>query len=135
MGNYEQKNKEHRERRRSPRIKRRDVVQYRIENLPFGRVRKGTSQIRDLSKNGVALTINFPVILKATIKVKLKLPVLEELVELEGRIVACEEIRKNTIYVIRLEFINVTEEQKELLERFIRVFLSARSTKKRLSLN
>jgi len=121
-----------RERRKGPRIKRKDIIQYKIGNLLFGRVRQGVSRIRDLSEKGMFFTIGFPLILEATLKIKLRLPITEESVELEGRIVACEEMGKK-LYGLRVEFVNLSEKQKERLKKFVRMFLTVKKDEKKPS--
>ena len=110
----------HPERRAVPRIKKVVVVQYRVKDLPQAGV--DISQTRDLSEKGIFFTISNPLAAGTILNLKLKLPTVEKTIELEGRVVSCEGVRKNIIYGIGVEFINLGEEQKKVLKDFVQLF-------------
>ncbi len=116
------KNRRGKDRRGVPRVRRTDIVHFTIGNLPFGRVRRDASQTKDLSETGISFTIGYPIIPQATLKIKLTLPLVDEFLELDARIVGCQEIEKDKIYAIRAAFVNVTEEQKVTLRKFVQLF-------------
>ncbi len=129
MNTREQKSREFKEKRSAPRIRRRDIIQYSIENLPFGRVTSNVSQIRDLSEKGIFFINTFPIFTKAILKIKLRLPILQKSIELDGRIVACEQNKTGMLYGIRVEFMKITEEQKKALRNFIQLFIKQKENK------
>ena len=60
---------------------------------------------------------------ESTVDLKLQIPIQREAIHLEGRVIACEEIKKNYIYAVRVAFINVSDEQKKALQEFVQTFL------------
>ena len=129
------KKREGREKRLAPRLKRRFTIQYQIKKIPLAK-RKSValsadiSWTKDLSEKGVFFTTSHLIPFEATLEIKLRLPaqkkfiqLQKKFIQLEGRVVACEEIAKNLIYGVRIEFINLKDEQKEALRKFIQLFL------------
>ena len=122
------KKREGREKRLAPRLKRKFTIQYQIKKIPLAK-RKSVelsadiSWTKDLSEKGLFFTTSQVVPFEATLEIKLRLPVQKKFIQLEGRVVACEEIAKNLIYGVRIEFINLKDNQKEALRKFIQLFL------------
>jgi hypothetical protein len=122
------KKREGREKRLVPRLKRKFTIQYQIRKIPLAKresieLSADISLTKDLSEKGVFFTTSHLIPFEATLEIKLRLPVQKESIQLEGRVVACEEIAKNLIYGVRIEFINLKDEQKEALRKFIQLFL------------
>jgi len=110
------------ERRKTPRVKKPIIVQYHIKDLPGAGV--DMSQAKDLSEEGMAFTVSQPLNVKTILEIKMKLPTAEETVELEGEVASCNEIRENIVYAIGVKFVNLQEEQKESLSRFVQSYLN-----------
>ncbi len=130
QNNSEKKQREGLERRGLPRLKREVIVQYKIKELPpLGGVQVSLepyvdiTRTKDLSERGVSFTGGHAFSSGTILDIKLQLPVQKEPVELEGRVVGCEEINEKFIYEIRVKFININDEQKQLLRSFIQSFL------------
>ena len=122
--------REGKEKRAVPRVKRGVLIQYRIKDVPhtgeFRVVRKppiDLARTKDLAEKGISFTASQPIFPQAILEIKLQLPSERERIDLEGRVVACEEIKKGFIYGVRVEFINVEEEKRDLLKRFVQLFL------------
>ena len=118
------------ERRAVPRIKREVIVRYRIKELPhLGNVQVSLkpsldiTRTKDLSEKGLFFTASQAISPRSILEIELQLPSQEQLIGLEANVVSSEEIRKNLIYGIRAEFINLTDEQKETLRNFVQLFL------------
>lgn len=105
------------ERRVVPRIKKFITVQYSVKDYPAAGV--DISQTKDLSEKGIYFTVSNPLAAKDILNIKLKLPAIEKTIDLQARVVACEEIRKNIVYGIRAEFVDLEDEQKKILQDFI----------------
>ncbi len=124
------KNGEGQEKRRAPRVKREVIVQYRIKDVPhtgeFQLLRKppiDSTRTRDLAEKGIFFTASQPIFAQAILELKLQLPSERESIGLEGRVAGCEEIKKGFIYGIRVEFVNLGEERRASLKRFVQLFL------------
>ncbi len=124
------KNGERQEKRRAPRVKREVIVQYRIKDVPhtgeFQVQRKppiDLARTKDLAEKGLFFTASQPIFTQTILELKLQLPSERESIDLEGQVIDCEEIKKNFIYGVRVEFINVGEEKRDLLKRFVQLFL------------
>ena len=127
--NSSNKEKDVPEKRAVPRIKRKITVRYTVKEVPrangvqvsFEPFTDITST-KDLSQGGVSFTASHLLAIGTTLDLKLQLPLTKGSIELEGQVVSCAEIRKNIIYGIGVEFINLKEEQKQLLKKFVELF-------------
>ncbi len=124
------KKREEKDKRAAPRVKREVMVQYRIEDVPhtgeFQVLRKpplDLTRTKDLAEKGILFTVSQPIFPQTTLELKLQLPSERESIDLKGRVVACEEIKKGFIYEVRVEFIDLGEEKENLLKRFVQLFL------------
>lgn len=124
--------REGQEKRAVPRVKREIVLRYRIKELPemegvqvASEAPVDIARTKDLSEQGVAFTASSLLPPRTILDIKLQLPLEKESVGLEGRVVGCEEIKKNLIYAVRVEFINLEEEKRDLLKRFVQLFLKS----------
>ena len=111
------------EKRAVPRIRKVVTIQYSFKDSPDAGI--DISQTKDLGEKGVFFTIGNLVSPGTVLKLKLKLPISEESVGLEGEVVSCEEIRKNVVYGIRVKFINLEPGQDELLKKFVQMCLES----------
>lgn len=118
------------ERRRSPRVKREVTVQFRIKELPM-EARTGSfhipvdiSRTNNLSGKGICFSAGSFIPVHAILDIKLQLPIQRETVHLEGRVVSCEEVKKNYVYGVRVEFINIDAECHKVLSQFVEIFLN-----------
>ncbi len=130
--NSSNKEKDVPEKRAVPRIKREITVQYTVKELPRANGIQVSfepftdiTRTKDLSEGGVSFTASHLLSAGTILDLKLQLPLMEESFDLEGRLVSCTEIRKNIIYAIGVEFINLKEEQKQLLKKFVELFLKS----------
>lgn len=129
--NFQKKSHKGPERRRLSRLKREIVVQYMIKELPPIKGVQVTlrppvdiTRTRDLTEEGVLLTLSHAISPQTILDIKVKLPTQPQAsLNLEGRVMSCKEIRKNLIYAIGVEFFNVKDKQKEALRNFIHLFL------------
>jgi len=118
------------EKRAAHRVKREVVVRHRIKEFPeikgfevVHRPQGDISRTRDLSEKGVAFTTSRALLPQTILEIKLQLPTQPQgLGNLEGRVVGCEEAKKNLIYRINVEFINMEGEQKQALRDFVQLF-------------
>lgn len=124
--------REGREKRAVPRVKREIVLRYRIKELPEVEGVQvafeppiDITRTKDLSEKGVAFTASSLLPPRTILDIKLQLPLGKESVDLEGRVIDCEEIKKGFIYGIRVEFINLGEEKRDSLKRFVQLFLKS----------
>jgi hypothetical protein len=89
------------------------------------RPRVDIARTKDLSEKGLAFTASSLLPPRIILDIKLQLPLEKESVDLEGRVVDCEEIKKDFIYGVRVEFVSVEEERRDLLKRFVQLFLKS----------
>ena len=122
--------REKKDKRAVPRVKRGIVLRYRIKELPkpegvqvVYKLPVDIASTKDLSEKGIAFTASSLLPPQTILDIKLQLPLEKESVDLEGRVLGCKEIKKNFIYRVRVEFINVGEEKRDLLKRFVQLFL------------
>ena len=118
------------EKRAVPRLKREVMVQYAIKELPHTaglqvsfRPFIDVTRTKDLSENGIFFNAARAIPAQSIVEIKLQLPIQKEAVELEARVVGCEEVTRNLIYGIRAEFIKLNTEQKRTLRKFMKLFL------------
>lgn len=119
-GNYRKK-PEFNEKRQFSRLKKAITVQYKVKDLP--QAGADMSQAKDLSEEGISFTISNPLAAQTILDIGLRIPGLEDLLNLEGEVVSCKEIRLNVVYAVGVKFINLSEKHKELLRSFIQSLL------------
>ena len=119
------------ERRTVVRSKREILVRYRIQGLSqttglqvVKKPHEDISRTKNISENGILFTTSQSLPLKTVLDIRLQLPLQKETIALEGRVVGCEQIVKDLIYAIRIEFIKLGEEKKNLLKSFVQIFKS-----------
>ncbi len=124
------KKKKIQEKRKAPRLKKELTVQYSVKELPPSKevqvlveASKDITRARDLSVKGVFFTASCAIPLQSILEIKLRIPAPGQTLDLEGRVVGCEEMVKNLIYGVRVAFINLKNEQKEKLQKFIHSLL------------
>ena len=132
QNNPEKKKYQASEKRAVPRLKREVIVQYRIKELPHTAGLQvsfppfvDVTRTKDLSENGVFFNAGRAISAQSILEIKLQLPIQKEAVEIEARVVGCEEVTRNLIYGIRAEFINLKAEQKKALRKFVKLFLKS----------
>ena len=120
------------EKRAVPRLKREVMVQYTIKELPHTAGLQvsfppfvDVTRTKDLSENGVFFNAGRAISAQSILEIKLQLPIQKEAVDIEARVVGCEEVTRNLIYGIRVEFINLKAEQKKALRKFVKLFLKS----------
>ncbi len=109
------------ERRKHPRIKGTFVVGYRIlEDVDNADL----SQTKNISEGGMLLTTNRSFPAGTLLSLYLRLPFVEEKLELTGRVLESKEVVKDLIYETRLCFLETPQEVlrriKETVERFLK---------------
>jgi len=122
--------REEKEKRAVPRVKREVIIQYRIKDVPhtgeFQVLRKpplDLTRTKDLAEKGILFTASHVIFPQTILELKLQLPSERESIDLKGRVVACEEIKKDFVYEVRVEFIDLGEEKENSLKRFVQLFL------------
>ena len=100
--NSQRKRYDSSERRKTPRLERKLIVQYRIKELSrSGREQASVepsvdiTQTKDLSEGGIFFTADKIIPPQTVLDLKLRLPTQKEAFNLEGRVVGCDEIEKN----------------------------------------
>ena len=110
------------ERRKYPRIKGTFVVSYRIlEDVDSADL----SQTKNISEGGMLLTTNRKFEKGTLLMLNLRLPFIEEKIELIGRVLESKEIVKDLIYETRLCFVEVPEETRQKIRATVQKFLES----------
>lgn len=111
------------EKRKYPRANANFVVSYRVKQYP------GTydlSQTKNISQGGLLITTNKKFENGTQLAMTIRLPFIEQKIEVTGEVVASKEIVKGLIYETRLRFIELPQDffkelgiyVKELLEKW-----------------
>ncbi len=115
-----------------PRVGREIIVHYRIKDVPhlgdFQVAFKPPTDLtrsRDLAERGIFFTASQPIAVKTVLEFQLQLPSQKASIELEGEVLDCAEIKKDFIYGIRVEFVNLGEKKRESLKNFVQLFLKS----------
>jgi len=106
------------------------VIKYSVDADP--QLRKwDISTIKDIGEKGVSFTVNGNMDLGLSVYMRIKLPLRPyEWLEVSGKILRSEEFRniKNravpSASLIRVEFLDLRDEQKVLLQEYVSWFLS-----------
>ncbi len=110
------------ERRKYPRIKGTFVVSYRIlEDVDSADL----SQIKNISEGGMLLTTNRRFEEGTLLMLHIRLPFVEERIEVVGRVLESKEIVKDLIYETRLCFVEIPENIREKLRETVQKFLES----------
>lgn len=99
--------------RKNPRIDKKYCVKYHVKDAP--QQKWDISQIKDISQGGVRFWASSMLLKGVVLAVELHVPYVEHGTALEAMVVGCEEKVKGLIYEVRLKFINVTSQAKEIL--------------------
>ncbi|OQX84814.1 MAG: hypothetical protein B6D55_08355 [Candidatus Omnitrophica bacterium 4484_70.2] len=109
------------ERRKHPRIKGTFVVSYRIlEDVNNADL----SQTKNISEGGMLLTTNKGFPEGTLLSLYIRLPFIEERIELVGRVLESKEIVKDLIYETRICFVEVPQEVLEQIKSTVEKFKS-----------
>lgn len=116
------------ERRRAVRIKKSLIVQYSrtfYDDTKYWDI----TTIKDISETGMCIITNKNFSPNETVSFRVKIPSRPfEWLEFTGRIVDIEISKLNT-YITRVEFVDLTEEQKNLIKEYINWFLGRKHYK------
>jgi c-di-GMP-binding flagellar brake protein YcgR len=116
------------ERRRSIRIKKPLTVQY--SHMLDNKTVWDMSFIKDLSDTGMCISTNRTFPLNEIFFIRIKVPIKPFLaLETEGKVVESKET-KTSGFITRVEFINLKEEEKELIREYIAWILVKERSKK-----
>lgn len=102
-------------RRQFVRIKRHYFLWFTDKTNP--QIRFQVSQVEDISQGGLCFTSNIPLKQGALLQFKLQTPYIEEVVYLDGKVVAVREKVKGLMYSIHIQFDQLTPVVKEVLEK------------------
>ena len=118
------------ERRKSVRIKKVLTVRYSYGIDKDGK-KWDITAIRDISETGMCITTHKEFLPNDTVTFLIKIPSRPlEWIEFTGRVVGFEELRAISeesvagSHITRVEFINLKEDQKELIREYIAWFLT-----------
>ncbi len=118
------------EKRAFPRVKKGLTVQYSVKQFPHAEGMQVAQQpfvditrTKDLSEEGMFFTASNSFPLQTILTIKLRVPVEaeEKAFELEASVVGCEHLKGKTIYGIRVEFVNLSDEQCKALRDFVQI--------------
>ena len=112
------------ERRKHPRLNVNFIVSYRIKEEMDN---YDLSQTRNVSEGGMLLTTNRKFEKGTLLMLNLRLPFIEEKIELIGRVLESKEIVKDLIYETRLCFVEVPEETRQKIRATVQKFLESES--------
>ena len=118
------------ERRKSVRIKKVITVRYSYGS-DTGEKKWDMTVVKDLSETGMSVATNHKFSRNDIVAFLIKIPSRPlDWIELTGRVVACEGLKSVSVapltaaHTTRVEFINLKEEQKELIRQYVTWFLS-----------
>lgn len=107
----------HPERRRYSRISKHFVLTYYNRLAPEEKF--AASQLKNIGLGGMCLITAKPFDPQTRLAIELKTPFLTELIHLEGVVLESKEKIKNIIYETRMEFLDLSEEAKFVLNKII----------------
>lgn len=106
----------------------------RIDKLFVAKYQKGIgiwdiSHIRNISEIGMQITTNVFLKTGALLRFRIIIPFEPfKWIELTGKVLNCSEVEydfgKTETHVVRVEFVNLRQEQKELIEKYVEWFLN-----------
>lgn len=109
------------ERRKSPRVRGRFIVSYRImEESDIIDI----TQTKDVSLGGMLLTTNRIFNQGTALAVEIRLPFEKNPIMLIGKVVESNEISKDLIYDTRLEFIAIDENHRSIINKTVDYYSS-----------
>lgn len=107
------------ERRKYPRIEGRFVVSVKASGANPEETE--VTQTQNLSLGGMLITTNKLFDKGATLELEIRLPTSDNSTTLSTKVVESREKVKNYVYETRLEFLNMNEEQKQIISQFYRI--------------
>ncbi len=108
------------ERRRDKRIPGRFVISYRVPGENYS---TDISQTKNISLGGVNLITARQLEVGTELILEIRLPAEEKVVLLNGRVKESKEIAKDLIYDTRLEFLDINEKQKDIINQAEKILL------------
>ena len=106
------------ERRKTVRIKIPLLIQYSKDNVTWD-----ISPVKDFSEMGVRIITRIKFSAGDNLKLKMRIPLKPtECQEFYGKIIDCSESPTQT-HVTRIEFVDLSEEQKTLIQSYINKFI------------
>lgn len=109
------------ERRKFARVDKKFVVSYRIYGDTKGRT--DISQTKNISFGGILMTTDIPFASGTVLSLKLRLPIMNETIDVLGRVTASSRYVNELIYDTHIEFIDVTEKNRVSLQKTMDLFL------------
>jgi hypothetical protein len=114
------------EKRKTYRIKKLLIAQYSKDGISWD-----ISHIRDFSETGMQITTSTSFTVGETLQFRSRIP-LEPFAYLEflGRVIDCVELKTrfdepvSDMYITRIEFVNLQDNQRALLRKYIAWFLT-----------
>ncbi len=100
--------------RKDPRIDKKYCVKYYVKDSIEQKY--DISQIKDISKGGVRFWSASILAKDTVLVVELHVPYVERGVKVEAVVVACEERVPGLIFEVRLRFVDLAQQAKEILE-------------------
>ena len=108
-----------RERRKTIRVKIPLLIQYSNDNVTWD-----ISPVKDFSESGAKIITRTKFSSGDNLKLKIRIPLKpSEYQEFCGKIINCSESLTQT-HVTRIEFVDLSEEQKTLIQNYINQFLN-----------
>ena len=104
------------EKRKYPRIESNFIISYRIKQLPAD---YDLTQTKNVSQGGLLLTTNKKFTPGTILAITIRFPFTPAGIEITGKIVDSEEVRKGWIYDTRIEFLDLDEKFFHKLGQFI----------------
>ncbi len=113
------------EKRKAQRINKSFMVQYCPE-VAGGNKKWDMTTIKNISETGMCLTANkyFPLgsIMSFLIKIPFK---PDEWIDFKGKVVSADQMPLAGVYALRVEFVFLKEESRELLRQYVAWYLKA----------
>ncbi|MFH1519504.1 MAG: PilZ domain-containing protein [Candidatus Omnitrophota bacterium] len=106
-----------RERRKYPRMSGNFVINYRIQQMPYG---YDLSQTKDVSQGGVRITTGKPFEAGTCLAMNLRIPFVPGKIEIKGKVVNSREVVRDLIYETQVEFLGLSEDFFKKLGEFIK---------------
>ena len=108
------------ERRRYKRIEKHFMLTYYAQEDPQHRY--DASQLKNISLGGMCLITSLPFGQSTVLNIELKTPFQSELTHLVGVVLGSQEKIKDIIYETHLEFLDLSEDAKQILAQIVSHF-------------
>ena len=109
------------ERRKHPRVNKTFMLSYYDLEQPDHK--HEITQLKNISVGGMCFITTHPIEPETQIGIELKTPYLSSITHLEGKTLGSIEKIKNMVYETRLEFCDLSEQSKLLLNKVIEIFI------------